>query len=73
MQNKQLVVEFLLPLKVFPIDLSMTVLVSKIYFFETDITKDGTNMSSSFCCDLDVAACEYYFSIFLIMLLYNKE
>ena len=49
MQNKRLVVEFLLSLKVFLIDLSMTVLC-----FRDILLWNCTKMSSSLFCDLDV-------------------
>ena len=47
--------------------------VLEIFFSEIEITKDCTKMSGSFCCDVDVTTSEYSFSIFLTMLLYNKE
>ena len=62
-------VEFLLSLKVFPVDLSMILFRVGDVFFETGITKDCSKMSSSLYCDFDVATCEYSFCI----LLYNKE
>ena len=57
-------------LQVTQIDFSWLHFVSQIFFFENDIIKDCTKMPSSFCCDFDVATCEYSFSI---MLLYNKK
>ena len=48
MQNKQFVVEFLLFKNYFQLTLPWLYDVSEIIFFETDIAKHCTKMSSSF-------------------------